>query len=218
MNTTATSRVGRPPKQDDVDRRALVLEAAILKTSEVGFEAVKLSDIGEQAGVAPALVRHYFDNKEGLFSACNEIVGQRLEELFGYIKAAASRAPKGEILQAFVDAMRENFQEERVVLGYLCWLFLKGGREADRLYQIYHDAIAEIVDELKVRGVVSDKVPTYWFVQQNISIQMGPYFLTKPIGAQLGRDPFDPDVVQERSVAMLHTLKAAAIHPPEYHQ
>lgn len=213
---TVNQRVGRPPKQDDVDRKALVLEAAIRKISELGFETVKLTDIGKEAGVAPALIRHYFGSKDGMIQACNNEVGERLLRLFSHAGGKMGDTPNGHILQALVDVVRDTFQEERILLGYLCWLFLKGGKEAGTLYQAYHDAIANLVDMLKEREVIPPELSTYWFVEQYISIQMGPYFLAKPIAQQLGKDPFEADITVERSIAILHTLKAAAISAPEY--
>lgn len=208
---TTTARVGRPRKEDDVDRRALVLDAAIARFADCGFEAVTLAEIGRCAGVAPALIRHYFKSKDGLILACNAAVGERLGALFAVMDEEAARAPMVQILAALLAAIRGRLEEERRLFGYLCWLFLAGGPDADRLFAAYHDALARLVETLRARGVIGPGLPTYWFVQQVISLQMGPYFLARPIRGQLGRDPFDPAVAGERWGAMLQMLRAAVL-------
>lgn len=45
-----------------------ILDAARLLFSEQGFERTTIRGIGARAGVDPALVVHYFANKEGIFS------------------------------------------------------------------------------------------------------------------------------------------------------
>jgi AcrR family transcriptional regulator len=61
---TATRR----PHDADASRRAL-LEAAREVFEAVGYDRATTREIGERAGVDPALIARYFDSKEGLFIA-----------------------------------------------------------------------------------------------------------------------------------------------------
>ncbi|HVV90567.1 MAG TPA: TetR family transcriptional regulator [Solirubrobacterales bacterium] len=61
---TATRR----PHDAEASRRAL-LEAARGIFDEVGYDRATTREIGERAGVDPALIARYFDSKEGLFIA-----------------------------------------------------------------------------------------------------------------------------------------------------
>ena len=61
---TATRR----PHDAEASRRAL-LEAARAVFDEVGYDRATTREIGERAGVDPALIARYFDSKEGLFIA-----------------------------------------------------------------------------------------------------------------------------------------------------
>ncbi|HEY2480147.1 MAG TPA: TetR family transcriptional regulator [Solirubrobacterales bacterium] len=61
---TATRR----PHDAEASRRAL-LEAARRVFDEVGYDRATTREIGERAGVDPALIARYFDSKEGLFIA-----------------------------------------------------------------------------------------------------------------------------------------------------
>jgi AcrR family transcriptional regulator len=62
--TTAARR----PHDADASRRAL-LDAARGIFDEVGYDRATTREIGERAGVDPALIARYFDSKEGLFIA-----------------------------------------------------------------------------------------------------------------------------------------------------
>ena len=50
-------------------RPAEILAAAFEVFAEAGYERTTIADVGERAGVSPALVVHYFGSKADLFSA-----------------------------------------------------------------------------------------------------------------------------------------------------
>jgi AcrR family transcriptional regulator len=58
----------RRPHDAEASRRAL-LDAARGVFDEVGYDRATTREIGERAGVDPALIARYFDSKEGLFIA-----------------------------------------------------------------------------------------------------------------------------------------------------
>ncbi|MDQ4502728.1 TetR family transcriptional regulator [Sinomonas sp. ASV322] len=51
------------------DRRAAIVDAATRLFADKGYDGVSLREIAREAGVDAALVHHYFDGKESLFSA-----------------------------------------------------------------------------------------------------------------------------------------------------
>src|SRR6478609_7349241 len=61
------STVARP--RDAAATRQALLEAAGEVFDELGYERATTREIGERAGVDPALIARYFDSKEGLFLA-----------------------------------------------------------------------------------------------------------------------------------------------------
>ncbi|MFC6354957.1 TetR/AcrR family transcriptional regulator [Luethyella okanaganae] len=58
---------GRPRASAD-DTRALILDAAEREFADRGYEAASLRAIARRAGVDPALVHHYFNDKSDLFA------------------------------------------------------------------------------------------------------------------------------------------------------
>ena len=63
----ARRRRGRRPAGEDT--RASILEAARAEFADRGYAAASLRAVARRAGVDPALVHHYFDGKDDLFTA-----------------------------------------------------------------------------------------------------------------------------------------------------
>src|SRR5881398_101339 len=53
-----------PARAGAVDKRRLILDAAICVFARQGFHHCRVSDVADEAGVAYGLVYHYFDSKE----------------------------------------------------------------------------------------------------------------------------------------------------------
>src|SRR6202008_4548295 len=55
---------GARVKQASVDKRRLILDAAVRVFARQGFHTCRVSDIADEAGVAYGLVYHYFQSKD----------------------------------------------------------------------------------------------------------------------------------------------------------
>ncbi len=62
--------MSKPQSNEWYERRRQIMEAALPVFAEKGFKGATNKDIGEQAGIAPGLIYHYFKSKEDLFNAC----------------------------------------------------------------------------------------------------------------------------------------------------
>lgn len=69
--TNDTGRTGRRPGPGST--REAILDAAREQFAEHGFKGATLRGIAGQAGVDPGLIRHFFGDKDGLFSAALEL-------------------------------------------------------------------------------------------------------------------------------------------------
>jgi AcrR family transcriptional regulator len=67
-DNASTAAPARRPHDSEATRRAL-LEAGRAVFDEVGYDRATTREIGERAGVDPALIARYFECKEGLFLA-----------------------------------------------------------------------------------------------------------------------------------------------------
>src|SRR4051794_23489758 len=61
-------RRGRPRAAEAGDSRASILAAASTEFAKHGYESVSLRSVARAAGVDPALVHHYFEDKADLFT------------------------------------------------------------------------------------------------------------------------------------------------------
>jgi AcrR family transcriptional regulator len=59
---------GRPRAEHGGDSRARILQAAEREFAAKGYDATSLRAVARRAGVDPALVHHYFDDKADLFA------------------------------------------------------------------------------------------------------------------------------------------------------
>jgi AcrR family transcriptional regulator len=68
MSSSVDKNTTRRPRDSEASRAAL-LRAARAAFDELGYDLATTREIGERAGVDPALIARYFDCKEGLFLA-----------------------------------------------------------------------------------------------------------------------------------------------------
>jgi len=66
-----------------IDKRKLILDAAIKIFAKKGYHRSRVSDVAEEAGIAYGLVYHYFKNKEELL---NSIFRERWESFLDAIR------------------------------------------------------------------------------------------------------------------------------------
>src|SRR5688500_9399419 len=72
-----------------VDKRRIILDAAIRVFARQGFHACRVSDVADEAGVAYGLVYHYFDSKE---ESLNTLFSERWQVLLDAITTIDARA------------------------------------------------------------------------------------------------------------------------------
>ncbi len=60
--------MGATRRSGPVDKRRLILDAAITVFARQGFHHCRVSDVADEAGVAYGLVYHYFDSKEEILN------------------------------------------------------------------------------------------------------------------------------------------------------
>jgi AcrR family transcriptional regulator len=63
----SASEKRRGPRQDGVEAREAIIDAARRQFAEQGFDGATMRAIAREAGVDPALVSYYFGSKSGLF-------------------------------------------------------------------------------------------------------------------------------------------------------
>ena len=86
------------------ERRLQIIEAAIHRFGEDGYDGASTRDIAQEAGVNPPAVQYYFHSKEGLYAACFEhIIGKFSAVMQGVYQRAGAIGPED------ADAARDVF-------------------------------------------------------------------------------------------------------------
>ncbi len=71
-----------PSRAGAIDKRRLILDAAVTVFARQGFHHCRVSDVADEAGVAYGLVYHYFDSKEQIL---NELFLERWQVMLDAI-------------------------------------------------------------------------------------------------------------------------------------
>jgi len=91
------------------ERRAELLEAAVVEFAESGYHGTRTADIAARAGVSQPYVYALFPDKHALFFACHEWTTERIKEALE--KASADLASDDDIEQALDGAYERLFAE-----------------------------------------------------------------------------------------------------------
>ena len=80
MSGAPSSARRKRPRLARADREAQLIDIALRRFSEDGFQGVSVDDIAGEAGVTKPMVYAYFGSKEGLFIAAAEQAAERLKQ------------------------------------------------------------------------------------------------------------------------------------------
>ena len=97
---------GRPKGSTTGTTKAAILRAASKEFSHAGYEAASLRSVARRAGVDPALVHHYFKDKDDLF-----VQAMHIPVNPGEIIAQAATAPLEQMGEALVRALLTTWRK-----------------------------------------------------------------------------------------------------------
>jgi len=156
-------------KAPALDKRRLILDAAIRVLARQGYHATRVSDIADEAGVAYGLVYHYFKSKDEVL---NELFAERWSLLLAAIEEADREQPtpreKLAAVAAFIiDSYRYDPELMKVIIVEVTRAANSFGRthlpEINRAYEM----IAKIVEDAKASGEfradVDAQFASMWF-------------------------------------------------------
>ncbi len=127
-------------------RREAILAAALDEFSERGYEATRLDDVANRAGIAKGTIYLYFRDKESLFQ---ELIRTMLTPLVGTIEAlGAADLPLSTVAGHIVDVfMREVYDTRRKDV---IRLMIAEGRRFPALAEFYYrEVLARIIGAVR---------------------------------------------------------------------
>ena len=148
------------PREGAVDKRRLILDAAIRVFARQGFHACRVSDIADEAGVAYGLVYHYFDSKDQML---NELFSERWSLLLEAIRQADAdlETPQEKLKAAagfIIESYRHNPELMKVIIVEVTRAANSFGRTHLPEIREAYDQIAKIVADAQQAGEFRDDV------------------------------------------------------------
>jgi TetR/AcrR family transcriptional regulator, fatty acid metabolism regulator protein len=143
-----------------VDKRRVILDAAVRVFARQGFHTCRVSDIADEAGVAYGLVYHYFGSKDEVLDT---LFVERWDVLLAAIRETdaqetAPRAKLSAIASFIVDSYRYDPELMKVIIVEVTRAANSFGRtHLGKIAEAY-DLIAEIVRKAQADGSFSDAV------------------------------------------------------------
>jgi AcrR family transcriptional regulator len=144
-----------------VDKRRLILDAAVRVFARQGFHHCRVSDVADEAGVAYGLVYHYFDSKEEIL---NTLFLQRWQIMLDAIaeidrRDEAARDKLLAVASFIIDSYRYDPDLMKVIIVEVTRAANSFGRvHLDKIREAY-EGIAAIVERAREEGSFKSEIP-----------------------------------------------------------
>ena len=146
--------------QSAIDKRRIILEAAVRVFARQGFHTCRVSDIADEAGVAYGLVYHYFSSKEEILDT---LFLERWDVMLEAISEvdASSRSPR-EKLQAIAGFIVESYRHDPELMKVIIVEVTRAANTFGRTHlakiREAYSQIAGIVARAQAAGVFREQV------------------------------------------------------------
>jgi len=146
--------------QPAVDKRRLILDAAVRVFARQGFHTCRVSDIADEAGVAYGLVYHYFSSKEEILDT---LFLERWDVMLEAISEvdASSRSPR-EKLQAIAGFIVESYRHDPELMKVIIVEVTRAANTFGRTHlakiREAYSQIAGIVARAQAAGVFREQI------------------------------------------------------------
>jgi TetR/AcrR family transcriptional regulator, fatty acid metabolism regulator protein len=138
-----------------VDKRRVILDAAIHVFARRGFHSCRVSDVADEAGVAYGLVSHYFRSKEEilntLFTERWQLMLDAIVEIDGRGQLSA-RDKLGQVAGFIIDSYRHEPDLMKVIIVEVTRAANTFGRHHLPKIREAYNLIAGIVEQARVDG------------------------------------------------------------------
>ena len=150
-----------------VDKRRVILDAAVRVFARQGFHTCRVSDIADEAGVAYGLVYHYFSSKETILDT---LFLENWDVMLGAIdEAEASDQTPREKLRAIASLIVDSYNHDPDVMKVIIVEVTRaantfGRTHLDKIMQAY-EGIARIVKQAQAAGTFRTEVDALFAAQ-----------------------------------------------------
>ena len=153
-------------KPNAVDKRRLILDAAVRVFARRGFHHCRVSDVADEAGVAYGLVYHYFSSKEEILNTLFLDRWQVMLDAIAEIDArqdVAARDKLYEVASFIVDSYRHDPDLMKVIIVEVTRAANSfGALHLEKIREAY-DRIARIIDDGSFKTEVPSEFAALFF-------------------------------------------------------
>jgi TetR/AcrR family transcriptional regulator, fatty acid metabolism regulator protein len=154
-----------PQRSAGVDKRRLILDAAIRVFARQGFHACRVSDIADEAGVAYGLVYHYFGSKEEILNTLFTERWQVMLDAISEIDAKQDIPARDKlylVASFIIDSYRIDPDLMKVIIVEVTRAANSFGRAHLPTIREAYDGIAKIVEEAREAGEFKPEISSQW--------------------------------------------------------
>jgi TetR/AcrR family transcriptional regulator, fatty acid metabolism regulator protein len=155
--------VATAPKGAPVDKRRLILDAAVTVFARQGFHHCRVSDVADEAGVAYGLVYHYFSSKEEIL---NTLFLERWQVMLDAIAEIDGRAgvPAREKLHLVAGFIIDSYRHDPDLMKVIIVEVTRAANSFGRLHlekiREAYAGIAAIVETARAEGAFKSTIPS----------------------------------------------------------
>jgi len=149
-------------KPGAVDKRRLILDAAVRVFANRGFHHCRVSDVADEAGVAYGLVYHYFRSKEEILNTLFLERWQVMLDAIAEIDARdmAARDKLYGVASFIIDSYRHDPELMKVIIVEVTRAANSfGAIHLDKIREAYQ-GIADIVESARAEGSFKSAIPS----------------------------------------------------------
>jgi TetR/AcrR family transcriptional regulator, fatty acid metabolism regulator protein len=153
-------------RQPAVDKRRMILDAAVRVFARDGFHHCRVSDVADEAGVAYGLVYHYFSSKEEILNTLFLERWQIMLDAIGEIDARqelSTREKLYEVASFIVDSYRHDPDLMKVIIVEVTRAANSFGRiHLEKIREAY-EGIAHILEDGSLKTEVPPEFAAMFF-------------------------------------------------------
>jgi AcrR family transcriptional regulator len=151
-----------PPNTTAVDKRRLILDAAVRVFARRGFHHCRVSDVADEAGVAYGLVYHYFESKEEIL---NTLFLERWQVMLDEIamidrEPISAREKLHRVAGFIIESYRHDPELMKVIIVEVTRAANSFGRLHLKKIREAYDGIARIVERAREEGSFKSDIPS----------------------------------------------------------
>ena len=150
------------PRAAQVDKRRLILDAAVRVFARRGFHHCRVSDVADEAGVAYGLVYHYFDSKEEILNTLFLERWQVMLDAIAEIDARdlSARDKLHSVAGFIIDSYRHDPELMKVIIVEVTRAANSfGALHLERIREAYA-GISDIVESARADGSFKSDIPS----------------------------------------------------------